>query len=126
MNQTEEMIEMTECNSNPADDATNSETLESEPLVSQLKDADLQELVEYFVGELPGRIASFEEAARLQELSTLEGLAHQMKGAAAGYGFPAITDAAEVLEMDIKSCSCVDKINGDLDVLINLCRRATC
>ncbi|MBT6497087.1 MAG: response regulator, partial [Planctomycetaceae bacterium] len=73
-------------------------------LVSELADdEDMLELVEMFVGELPERIAAIERSIDEQDLETLGVLAHQLKGAAGGYGFPTMTDAARLLDASMKA-----------------------
>jgi HPt (histidine-containing phosphotransfer) domain-containing protein len=63
----------------------------------------MQELVEMFVGELPDRIDAIEKAIEEQNRASLGQLAHQLRGAAGGYGFPTISDAAELLESSAKA-----------------------
>eukprot|EP00913_Durusdinium_trenchii_P006054 g5666.t1 len=70
-----------------------------EPLVSEFaSDPDMIEIVEYFVEELPKRVQAIRSAATDSDVQSLRTLAHQLKGAAPGYGFAAIGDAAGVLE----------------------------
>lgn len=65
-------------------------------------DPDMQELVEEFVSELPERARRLEEILDEADLVELQRLAHQLKGAGGGYGFPQITEAAAALEMGLK------------------------
>jgi histidine phosphotransfer protein HptB len=65
-------------------------------------DPDMLEIVREFASELPARVAKIEaqlEAGALRELQTL---AHQLKGAGGGYGFPQITELAASLESALK------------------------
>ena len=69
------------------------------PLVSALAtDAGIAHLLDGFVGRLPERLGAMERALGTRDLEVLADLAHQLKGAASGYGFPAITEAAGELE----------------------------
>jgi HPt (histidine-containing phosphotransfer) domain-containing protein len=52
-------------------------------------------------------------------------LAHQLKGAAGGYGFPAITDAAGALERALVMKSSNADIRREIDTLASLCERTT-
>lgn len=95
------------------------------PLTSEFADdPDMLELVEMFVCELPERIAALEQACEQQDLQTLATLSHQLKGAAGGYGFPTITDAAMEVEQQART-QAVDQLKKSVDSLIDLCKRAT-
>ncbi len=61
-------------------------------------DPDMMEIVVEFVGELPQRVADLECYFEAGDLDQLQTLAHQLKGAGGGYGFPQITDSAGALE----------------------------
>jgi len=61
-------------------------------------DPDMQPLLAEFVGELPERVSHMNVLAAAGDYAALGRLAHQLKGAGGGYGYPAITEAAAVLE----------------------------
>ena len=63
---------------------------------------EMAELIETFVTELPYRVARLEAALLDQDRETLASLAHQLKGAGGGYGFPKISVAAAQLESIIR------------------------
>jgi HPt (histidine-containing phosphotransfer) domain-containing protein len=65
-------------------------------------DPDMLEIVREFAGELPARIAKLESHLAAGELRELQTLAHQLKGAGGGYGFPQITELAASLEAALK------------------------
>lgn len=93
-------------------------------------DPDMRELVEFFVQEMPGRITSLRKAFEAAELADLTRLAHQLKGASGGYGFPTIGTKAGELESALKSSSApptqtLAAIKANLDDLIDLCTRAS-
>lgn len=95
------------------------------PLVSQLADdADMLDLVEMYVAELPTRVDAITAALRQGDLDTLTRLSHQMKGSAGGYGFPQITDAARAVELDCKAKADLAKITDEVRALADLCARA--
>ena len=95
------------------------------PLVSELAhDADMLDLVEMYVAELPTRVDAIQSALRQGDLDTLTRLSHQMKGSAGGYGFPQITDAARAVELDCKAKADLAKITDEVRALADLCARA--
>jgi HPt (histidine-containing phosphotransfer) domain-containing protein len=65
-------------------------------------DPDMLEIVREFAAELPARIAKLESHLAAGEMHELQTLAHQLKGAGGGYGFPQITDLAASLEAALK------------------------
>ncbi|MFO0974473.1 MAG: Hpt domain-containing protein [Phycisphaerae bacterium] len=95
------------------------------PLVSTLAgDPEMADLLEMFVAELPDRVRALQAALAASDMTTLQRLAHQLKGAAGGYGFPTITDAARTLEMSVKAQRSVEELRRDTAVLADLCQRA--
>lgn len=90
-------------------------------------DPDMADLVRLFVSELPDRIASVEKAWRERRVEELTRLAHQLKGAGSGYGYPGITQAAAELERELRELNAreaVVDVRGELDTLLDVCRRA--
>jgi signal transduction histidine kinase/CheY-like chemotaxis protein/HPt (histidine-containing phosphotransfer) domain-containing protein len=85
-------------------------------------DPEMGDLVVKFVDHLPERIAALDAGLRSGDREAIARIAHQLKGAAAGYGFASITERARALEDQVK--------RGDGDVspsvheLVALCRRA--
>ncbi len=95
-------------------------------LVSDLTgDPDLAGLIEEFVGELPARIQTLEQACADADLDAVARLAHQLKGSAGGYGFPSITDMAAELEKRAKAKEDLDALRHAVQQVVDLCRRAT-
>jgi HPt (histidine-containing phosphotransfer) domain-containing protein len=66
-------------------------------------DPDMLEIVREFAAELPARVAKLEECLAAGQLRELQTLAHQLKGAGGGYGFPQITELAASLEQSLKA-----------------------
>ena len=64
-------------------------------------DAEMLQLVQEFVGELPHRIEELNDAWREADAESLKRLAHRLKGASAGYGFAVLGEAAARLEATI-------------------------
>jgi len=70
-----------------------------DPLYSSYaSDPDMNELIADFVAGLATRSQELGDAAAKGDLPTLRRIAHQLKGAAGGYGYAPITDAAATLE----------------------------
>ncbi len=99
-----------------------------EPIISDLSgDEDLIDIIEEFVDELPDRVSAMTTAFEEQNFEELRRLAHQLKGAAGGYGFPSITDSALQVELaaDVRNADqATDKLVKDIEALTELCRRA--
>lgn len=99
------------------------------PLRSEYADdPEMSELVEIFVSELPSRVQAIEEAVRQADLESVTRMAHQLKGAAPGYGYPTIGACAGRLEHKIRYDSVpateIDQVQREVDELIELCRKA--
>ena len=101
---------------------------EPETLRSEFaSDPDMGELVELFLEELPDRVDEIRESLQNHDTETVRRLSHQMKGAAGGYGYPSITDAAGRIESLINSDDTQDalaKIEEGVEVLCRLCAAA--
>jgi HPt (histidine-containing phosphotransfer) domain-containing protein len=65
-------------------------------------DSDMVDLVRGFSAELPNRADLLEELLSQGHWTELRRLAHQLKGAGGGYGFPKITEVAASLEQALK------------------------
>jgi HPt (histidine-containing phosphotransfer) domain-containing protein len=96
-----------------------------EPLKSEYaNDPELAELVEMFVEGLPSHVARLTSAMADGDIESLKSLAHQLKGSAGGYGFPAITDSVRELEAAIFAADSITDVEEQLRVLTDLCERA--
>lgn len=101
------------------------------PLISDFAgDPDMVELVEGFASDLPSRIDAIIAAAKEQNLSDLKRMAHQLKGAAGGYGFQTLGESAQKVEHALNTATApasevISAVNNDLRALINLCYRAS-
>jgi len=61
-------------------------------------DPDMIEIVREFALELPGRADALEDLLAARRLDEVRVMAHQLKGAGGGYGYPDITQIAGALE----------------------------
>lgn len=98
----------------------------TDPLFSEFADdRDMIDLVQFFVGELEQRIGAMGAAWQAGDRTRLRSLAHQLKGAAGGYGYPSITSSAAALEATLRSGEPdASSVNDRLRDLVELCRRA--
>jgi response regulator RpfG family c-di-GMP phosphodiesterase len=98
---------------------------ENAPLRSTLAgDPELAELIPRFVQSLGARAVSLREAADKHDFAVVRRIAHQIKGAAGGYGFAPISAAAELLERALEDESWSAEAGHLLDELIRACQRA--
>jgi PAS domain S-box-containing protein len=97
----------------------------NEILVSELADdPDMAELVNSFLGNLGPKVGQMTEYLSTNRLGDLAKLAHQLKGAGGGYGFPTISDAARQVEHLAKAEQEMEQIQLAVDELTSLCRQA--
>lgn len=97
----------------------------TEPLVSEMaNDPDMTDLIELFLSELPKRVAVLQNAIQSADVATLSRIAHQLKGAAGGYGYPSITIAAARLESSAKAQSNIETLAVQVGEIADLCARA--
>lgn len=88
-------------------------------------DPDMRELVELFVREMPQRAESLEAAWSGGRADELRRLAHQLRGASAGYGFAALGTQAGRVEDLLRSAdpsSVLGGVREQVDELVRLCR----
>jgi CheY-like chemotaxis protein/HPt (histidine-containing phosphotransfer) domain-containing protein len=94
-------------------------------LVSTLEDdEDMREILHQFVRDLPERSSAILRASQASDVDTLKRLAHQLKGAGGGYGFPRITEAASAVEQAIAEGVEGASLQRHVEELASLCRRA--
>lgn len=101
-------------------------SVQASPIYSTLSDdPDMLELVEEFVEALHERVESLQGAAAEGDLENVRRLAHQLKGAAGGYGFDVIGQSAATLEASCKEARQVQQVTNEMNQLIDFCRRAS-
>ncbi len=100
------------------DPATAAAYAEPTLLLSELADEpDMAELLEQFLADLPGRVDAIGVALDDNDRTRVAALVHQLKGAAGGYGFPTISDAARVLETSARRANDTSELRAPLTVL---------
>lgn len=87
-------------------------------------DEDMHELIREFVLALPARTVMMRDLASAREHESLRAIAHQLKGAGGGYGYPAITQAAARLESDIVAGASETAVLASMASLIEYCQAA--
>jgi len=96
------------------------------PLFSEFADdPDMGEIVELFASGLQERLEDFHRAIESSDTEALSRLAHQLKGAAGGYGYPSISNAACVVEKLSKQQAAFTELEPACHELMQLCQRAT-
>jgi diguanylate cyclase (GGDEF)-like protein len=83
----------------------------------------MKELLAKFVSRLPERVVQLQALVEAGELEALSKVAHQVKGAAGGYGFADITNAAAIVESRIRTHGDVALIHEDVETLIRLIKQ---
>ncbi|MBX3354075.1 MAG: Hpt domain-containing protein [Phycisphaeraceae bacterium] len=74
------------------------------PLISRfVDDPEMAEIIALFVAETPERRREFSSSWDRGDLHRVRTLAHQLKGAAGGYGYPELSAAASELEAALDS-----------------------
>jgi histidine phosphotransfer protein HptB len=97
---------------------------ENQPLLSALaSDPDLGELVQMYVDEMAGRIATIQDLLSSADWEGLRRFAHQMKGAAGSYGFEPISSVAGVVEDSVRQGVPEDQIRQAVGDLLAMCSR---
>ena len=93
---------------------------DADALMSTLADdPQLIEIINNFVKKLPDRIASLRRALAGSNLKQVRNVAHQMSGAAGGYGYPDITEICREIELRAKGRE--SGANRELTQLIGSC-----
>ena len=104
--------------------AADSSGHDSSPVRSSFADdPDMAELVEYFVDEVPQRLESLMALCESGDREGVQRLAHQLKGACAGYGFEEVGLAAASVEAPLKGEASLDDVRSEIDELTDLLRR---
>jgi HPt (histidine-containing phosphotransfer) domain-containing protein len=94
-----------------------------QPLRSQYQDdPDMRDLVREFAAGLPARAAELERLFAEEQCSELARIAHQLKGAGGGYGFPLITERAAALESSLKQDADEPRVKECLAQLVEALR----
>jgi len=87
-------------------------------------DPESVELFEVFAGALGDRVDGLRDAFERGDARALRRIAHQLKGAAPGFGCTGVGDAARALEsaVDESDAEALGDIRARLDALVEECR----
>jgi HPt (histidine-containing phosphotransfer) domain-containing protein len=85
-------------------------------------DPDMAEIIEEFAADAPERAARLERLLASEETKELRTLAHQLKGAGGGYGFPQVTEAAAKLERAVLDGADPSELKTHCECLCELLR----
>lgn len=97
----------------------------STPVTSSFaSDPDMRELIQEFAAEMPHRARELRDLWDNGRYDDLKRLAHQLKGAGAGYGFEVLTRHASAVEEALKeSTRDMARLKSGVDELVELCAR---
>ncbi len=88
-------------------------------------DEEMADLVDLFVNELPDRVAAFVSALESDNWHEVQVISHQLKGAAPGYGFDLVGEAAGQVEKLLLENASVDQRFDAAREFIALCGRVS-
>ena len=81
-------------------------------------------LLTRYLGNLPRRIDEVASSVARGDLASLRTLCHQIKGSAASYGFPSISEAAGVCEQHLRDGADLAGVSGSVAALLRRMRAA--
>jgi CheY-like chemotaxis protein/HPt (histidine-containing phosphotransfer) domain-containing protein len=109
----------------PPEVAAPSSATRRSPVVSELAaDPDMADILVGFVKILATRAAQLQGALAQGDRVTMKRIAHQLKGAAGGYGFPSITEQAKAVEAALAAPEPGSALKVAVDELCALCLRS--
>ena len=101
------------------DSGTMDNTLKNEPIRSLFcDDEDFFDLIEMFVDGIEEKKSFLRTASASNQVKELKVLAHQLKGASAGYGFGELSQIASELEIACKSGD-QSEIEEQVELMLN-------
>ncbi|MFG0305552.1 MAG: Hpt domain-containing protein [Phycisphaerales bacterium JB040] len=104
-----------------------SDRTDIQPLLScYADDPEMGELISEFLESLPGRVRALRGGLEQRDVKRLTRIAHQLKGASAGYGFAPIGESAAHLEDTLRAFGQRDLsgVSALIEDLIGLCNHA--
>lgn len=98
-------------------------------LSSLASDPEMSELIDLFVNELSRRMQDLESCCAERDWNSVRTIAHQLKGASAGYGFAPVGDLAGEVELrairalQSRAQSDIERTVATVQELVSLCKR---
>jgi len=83
----------------------------------------MMEIITEFVDGLPGEVKKMTDSLEKKDMTALRQVVHQLRGAAGGYGFAAVTQPATSVEKTIDASGTVEAITAEIKSLIEVVRR---
>jgi HPt (histidine-containing phosphotransfer) domain-containing protein len=83
------------------------------------EDPDLRDIVEEFIGGLPEQIDQLCKAYADLDWSTMQTLAHRLKGAGGSYGYAQLSQTAAAMEAEFKQ-NCAEHFESQINELRSL------
>lgn len=80
---------------------------------------EMADLIALFVDDVPEKIARLQQAIEAEDIQAVRTFAHQLKGAAGGYGFETLTPVALELEQTAAAASNISDTMPQANVLIS-------
>jgi PAS domain S-box-containing protein len=83
----------------------------------------MQTIIPEFVNGLPREVRKMNDLLGCKDLTALQKVVHQLRGASGGYGFELATEAASRAEESIKAGNALESITAEIKSLIEVIRR---
>lgn len=87
-------------------------------------DPQMHEILEEFCGRLPDTVCRLQQAFELKDITAVQRIAHQMKGAGGGYGFTTLSEIGAQLEAEARMGMWTPALFELADRFIQLCLAA--
>lgn len=110
-----------------SNDQGSSPMISGPQITSELaSDPDMAELIGEYLSELEKRVGVINDAMGSSRLDVVQRIAHQLRGASAGYGYRVIGDAAATVEDLLRNRPDpdVESVRRAVDDLLSICQRA--
>lgn len=83
----------------------------------------MEDLVAGFVERLPQQLTELRQAVNQEDTENLKRLAHQLKGAAGGYGFMPVSEQAAAVEASVREGRAASETKEAVTCLEEICAR---
>jgi HPt (histidine-containing phosphotransfer) domain-containing protein len=87
-------------------------------------DPDMQEILVDFCNRLPDTVRRLQQAFEMRDMTSVQRISHQMKGAGGGYGFESLSIIGAQLEAEAKHLQWSPALSELADEFIRQCQLA--